>query len=137
MTHFSFNLFFNKTKNTLKIRRILELLPRIYLFVLSWVSSVELVSVCWLNAHKYSRILLRLLTPDFNEPFPNSIVVVMPLSSIILMFRMHRKSNKTIKKENFPQKICLACNRPFLWRKKWEKVWDDVKYCSDKCRNKR
>ena len=78
-----------------------------------------------------------LLTPDFNEPFNDSIVVNKPLSSIILMFRMHRKSNKTIKKENFPQKICLACNRPFLWRKKWEKVWDDVKYCSDKCRNKR
>jgi hypothetical protein len=20
------------------------------------------------------------------------------------------------------------------WRKKWEKNWDDVKYCSDRCR---
>ncbi|MEI7734775.1 MAG: DUF2256 domain-containing protein [Ferruginibacter sp.] len=41
---------------------------------------------------------------------------------------------KTIKKENLPVKICLVCNRPFQWRKKWDKVWDDVKYCSDKCR---
>ncbi|MBC7866867.1 MAG: DUF2256 domain-containing protein, partial [Gloeobacteraceae cyanobacterium ES-bin-316] len=23
---------------------------------------------------------------------------------------------------------------PFTWRKKWEKVWDSVKYCSEKCR---
>ncbi|MDC3146652.1 DUF2256 domain-containing protein [Alphaproteobacteria bacterium] len=31
-------------------------------------------------------------------------------------------------------KICLVCQRPFNWRKKWEKVWNDVKYCSEKCR---
>ena len=42
---------------------------------------------------------------------------------------------KAVKKENLPSKICLACNRPFSWRKKWAKVWTDVKYCSDKCRN--
>nr|WP_220485180.1 DUF2256 domain-containing protein [Flavobacterium sp. SOK18b] len=30
--------------------------------------------------------------------------------------------------------MCLVCNRPFNWRKKWEKVWEDVKYCSEKCR---
>jgi len=42
---------------------------------------------------------------------------------------------KNIRKENFPQKICLVCNRPFSWRKKWEKVWAEVKYCSDACRN--
>ena len=29
---------------------------------------------------------------------------------------------------------CLACARPMVWRKKWAKVWDEVKYCSDKCR---
>ena len=39
-----------------------------------------------------------------------------------------------IKKQNLPNKNCMVCNRPFSWRKKWEKVWDDVKYCSDKCR---
>nr|WP_231379996.1 DUF2256 domain-containing protein [Flavobacterium sp. CG_9.1] len=30
--------------------------------------------------------------------------------------------------------MCLVCNRPFNWRKKWEKVWDEVKYCSEKCK---
>ncbi|MBJ7345940.1 MAG: DUF2256 domain-containing protein [Gemmataceae bacterium] len=33
-----------------------------------------------------------------------------------------------------PQKICLSCNKPYSWRKKWEKVWSDVKYCSERCR---
>ncbi len=44
---------------------------------------------------------------------------------------------KAVKKENLPTKICIVCNRPFSWRKKWEKNWDMVKYCSDACRNKR
>ncbi|MFB1033792.1 MAG: DUF2256 domain-containing protein [Sinobacterium sp.] len=26
------------------------------------------------------------------------------------------------------------CNRPFNWRKKWERCWDEVKYCSKRCR---
>jgi len=41
---------------------------------------------------------------------------------------------KQIKKEDLPQKICLVCQLPFSWRKKWEKNWGDVKYCSEKCR---
>ncbi|MBK6875141.1 MAG: DUF2256 domain-containing protein [Ignavibacteria bacterium] len=39
-----------------------------------------------------------------------------------------------IKKRDLPTKICIFCKKPFTWRKKWEKVWDEVKYCSDKCR---
>ena len=31
-------------------------------------------------------------------------------------------------------KICEVCGLPFNWRKKWQKNWDDVKYCSEKCR---
>lgn len=41
---------------------------------------------------------------------------------------------RKVKKQNLPSKVCLVCDRPFSWRKKWEKVWEDVKYCSDKCR---
>jgi len=41
---------------------------------------------------------------------------------------------KNVSKTNLPEKICVVCNRPFAWRKKWEKVWTEVKYCSDKCR---
>ncbi|MCO5934041.1 DUF2256 domain-containing protein [Mucilaginibacter sp. RB4R14] len=39
-----------------------------------------------------------------------------------------------ILKENLPTKLCIVCKRPFTWRKKWEKCWDDVKYCSERCR---
>jgi len=43
-------------------------------------------------------------------------------------------SMKGVLKENLPQKICPVCQRPFSWRKKWEKVWEEVRFCSDKCR---
>ncbi|AZB33205.1 MULTISPECIES: DUF2256 domain-containing protein [Chryseobacterium] len=33
-----------------------------------------------------------------------------------------------------PSKICEVCGLPFNWRKKWKKNWDEVKYCSEKCR---
>ena len=38
------------------------------------------------------------------------------------------------KKADLPSKLCLQCMRPFAWRKKWEKVWNEVKYCSERCR---
>ncbi len=33
-----------------------------------------------------------------------------------------------------PAKTCPVCGRPFEWRKKWERDWDRVVYCSDACR---
>lgn len=39
-----------------------------------------------------------------------------------------------IKKENLPEKICATCGRPFAWRKKWAKDWENVRFCSDRCR---
>jgi hypothetical protein len=47
---------------------------------------------------------------------------------------MKDKKGKTIAKGNLPNKLCMACKRPFAWRKKWERDWDSVIYCSDKCR---
>lgn len=41
---------------------------------------------------------------------------------------------KRIEKRDLPSKICATCNRPFSWRRKWARVWDEVKYCSDACR---
>jgi len=40
------------------------------------------------------------------------------------------------KKENLPTKICINCNRPFTWRKKWRLNWNKVKYCSKRCSKK-
>jgi len=31
-------------------------------------------------------------------------------------------------------KTCVACGRTIEWRKKWERDWDNVKYCSQRCR---
>lgn len=33
-----------------------------------------------------------------------------------------------------PTKPCAVCGRDIQWRKKWERDWDTVKYCSDACR---
>ncbi len=41
------------------------------------------------------------------------------------------------KKVNLPQKICPVCQRPFTWRKKWEKDWEQVIYCSERCRREK
>ncbi|WP_187428720.1 DUF2256 domain-containing protein [Roseobacter fucihabitans] len=38
------------------------------------------------------------------------------------------------RKADLPRKQCAHCERPFTWRKKWARVWDDVKYCSQRCR---
>ncbi|MBC7387035.1 MAG: DUF2256 and DUF3253 domain-containing protein [Cryobacterium sp.] len=31
-------------------------------------------------------------------------------------------------------KNCLLCGREMTWRKKWEKNWNEVRYCGEKCR---
>ena len=41
---------------------------------------------------------------------------------------------KKLKKTYLPTKICVICKKTFSWRKKWNKVWHEVKYCSEKCR---
>ncbi len=39
-----------------------------------------------------------------------------------------------VKKSDLPTKDCAACGRPMVWRKAWARVWDEVRYCSDRCR---
>ncbi|MCA0931437.1 DUF2256 domain-containing protein [Lutimonas saemankumensis] len=41
------------------------------------------------------------------------------------------------KKSMLPSKICPVCGLPFSWRKKWEKNWEEVRYCSERCRRKK
>ena len=36
-----------------------------------------------------------------------------------------------------PEKTCASCGRRIEWRKKWEKNWDEVRYCSDACRRRK
>ena len=39
-----------------------------------------------------------------------------------------------VKKADLPTKTCAACGRAFTWRKKWERDWEQVRFCSDRCR---
>ncbi|WP_373504404.1 DUF2256 domain-containing protein [Aestuariivirga sp.] len=38
------------------------------------------------------------------------------------------------KKADLAAKPCTVCGKPFTWRKKWARDWDNVKVCSDRCR---
>ncbi|MBM3410818.1 MAG: DUF2256 domain-containing protein [Bacteroidetes bacterium] len=40
------------------------------------------------------------------------------------------------RKPHLPQKDCIVCGRPFSWRKKWLRCWDEVTHCSDACRKR-
>ncbi|MCU0126321.1 DUF2256 domain-containing protein [Pseudomonas vlassakiae] len=33
-----------------------------------------------------------------------------------------------------PSKVCPVCGLPFSWRKRWARCWDQVRYCSERCR---
>lgn len=44
---------------------------------------------------------------------------------------------KMRKKSDLPSKLCEVCGLSFAWRKKWEKDWTSVKYCSERCRRAR
>lgn len=44
---------------------------------------------------------------------------------------------KAIAKADLPKKTCVTCGLPFTWRKKWARVWDEVKYCSKRCAGSR
>lgn len=41
---------------------------------------------------------------------------------------------KMRKKADLPVKQCARCGLPFTWRKKWARDWDQVRYCSERCR---
>ena len=34
-------------------------------------------------------------------------------------------------------RTCAACGRRIEWRKKWVRHWDEIRYCSERCRRSR
>ncbi|NOU29081.1 MAG: DUF2256 and DUF3253 domain-containing protein [Polyangiaceae bacterium] len=38
---------------------------------------------------------------------------------------------------DLPEKVCAACGRRMVWRKKWAREWSAIRYCSDACRRRR
>ncbi|MCW2614732.1 MAG: hypothetical protein JWN08_1726 [Frankiales bacterium] len=38
---------------------------------------------------------------------------------------------------SLPEKPCERCGRTITWRKKWERDWDSVRFCSEACKRQR
>ena len=45
-----------------------------------------------------------------------------------------RPPGKAARTHELPQKLCPVGRRRFAWRKKWECCWEEVVYCSRRCR---
>ena len=43
----------------------------------------------------------------------------------------HRKTAEIL-----APKSCVVCGREIQWRKKWERDWENIRYCSDGCRRR-
>ncbi|MFZ9100791.1 MAG: DUF2256 domain-containing protein [Candidatus Planktophila sp.] len=52
-----------------------------------------------------------------------------------LMCTQYPEAMRAKTKNGFPPKTCERCGRPFEWRKKWARDWENVKYCSEKCKS--
>lgn len=50
---------------------------------------------------------------------------------------MPDRKKKVEKTTPHKEKLCKTCGRVMEWRKKWERDWDVVKYCSDACRGRK
>ncbi len=37
----------------------------------------------------------------------------------------------------FDSKVCPRCGRRFEYRARWARCWDEVRYCSERCRRTR
>ncbi|CUX82397.1 MAG: hypothetical protein HLUCCA05_01705 [Roseibaca calidilacus] len=63
--------------------------------------------------------------------------ILTPVGARLCAFAKGMMMASHVKKGDLPSKTCATCGRPFTWRKKWAKVWDEVRYCSDRCRGMR
>jgi len=80
--------------------------------------------------------------PFANDVFTTSIIqrsqkAFGEFETEISMTKTNNFKNEKYSKSNLPEKVCCICQRKFSWRKKWRNVWDEVKYCSEKCRGLR
>ncbi|MBT8240851.1 MAG: DUF2256 and DUF3253 domain-containing protein [Acidimicrobiia bacterium] len=44
---------------------------------------------------------------------------------------------RSTERVNLADKTCAVCGRRIEWRKKWERDWDSVRYCSKACRTRK
>ena len=45
-----------------------------------------------------------------------------------------RRKADAVTEGEHADKVCAACGRRIQWRKKWERDWEAVRFCSDGCR---
>ncbi|MGD8643079.1 MAG: DUF2256 domain-containing protein [Chromatiales bacterium] len=43
----------------------------------------------------------------------------------------------TVPRSELPSKQCPVCGRTFSWRRRWARCWEEVVYCSERCRRSR
>ena len=48
------------------------------------------------------------------------------------MQRVNRSTKQQVSDRS--PRTCASCGRTITWRKKWERDWENVKFCSDACR---
>ncbi|WP_332875619.1 DUF2256 domain-containing protein [Halomonas sp. G15] len=53
---------------------------------------------------------------------------------VLLSFHVHAWGSVMHCKPYLPHKTCTGCGRPFAWRRKWARCWEEVRHCSERCR---
>jgi len=129
--------------NTPPLRSKVYTIPRLIITTLTSLVAVAAVAVFGRNSnrgyyvcHAFSSATRRgrwsspgVQVPTF-QPYSSYYSTTTALT-------MKNKKGKTIAKQNLPSKVCVVCERPFTWRKKWEANWDEVTTCSKSCNAKR
>ena len=99
-----------------------------------------IVDHCY-NKNILNLTLFALSSENFKRPSINILyeIIYNNFSNLIddLTEKKDIKINIFGNKDNLPSKICLVCKRTFFWRKKWERDWKNVIYCSKKCAKKK
>jgi len=85
-------------------------------------------------------LLSTLYVPTTHTVLSGGIARLVPqrLNGSRLAFRTKMTAGTAFRNpHNLPVKDCVVCGRPFTWRKKWERCWDEVTTCSNRCRTER
>ena len=74
---------------------------------------------------------IQLITKNPNCMQIHYLIVWASVSDVNIVLDMSRVPRI---KNGFAPKVCIVCAKEFEWRKKWSRDWENVRYCSDRCR---
>ena len=117
-TRKSYGLHNSRTKEP-NMKHCHEIIALICLFVIASADGASFLS---------SRVVTK---RHDNENFVSSS------SPSFRLWARRGNKQKAIQKQDLPSKTCVVCGRPFTWRKKWERCWDEVTCCSKACNAQR